>query len=328
MGQRANLVIVPEGGRYELYYSHWRANTLDSDLFWGPAVALDFIRRQQPTTEWLDERWCEGGAVMDLPRRHLLWFGGEDTHFDVHVRRVLLELMRQFWPGWTVTWASEGVADLARYVGKCVDDVLVERPPPRSLENLFAPYRTNSIVSMRAGDVTRAYAVPMRIGDIWPAGEALCAALEDAPTDGQAPICTDEAEPPRGGIHVDASARRVLLWTAAWTPDGERRLASSWAGWTTCYAGDRFEEHVAPLDGRLAFASRPAAELVENVRTIVLRQPVDFSGTLDAVTNALRAAGKHVEAVNPLGRVDARPAEVGTPEAFERAVAAWSARTP
>jgi hypothetical protein len=82
VGQRANLLIVGADG-YELFYTHWRANTLDADLFFGPDPALAFIRSQRSTAEgaeWLDETWAEGGAVLAPTRRELLWFGGEDVH--------------------------------------------------------------------------------------------------------------------------------------------------------------------------------------------------------------------------------------------------------
>jgi hypothetical protein len=42
MGQGANLVILEhgwEGPERHLYYTHWRANTLGCDLFWGPEHA-------------------------------------------------------------------------------------------------------------------------------------------------------------------------------------------------------------------------------------------------------------------------------------------------
>ena len=38
MGQRANLAIVDDG-TYELFYSHWCANTLDYDVFLGSRIS-------------------------------------------------------------------------------------------------------------------------------------------------------------------------------------------------------------------------------------------------------------------------------------------------
>ena len=66
MGHRANLIVV-QYGKYELFYSHWAANTLTHDLFWSPEFATAFIRMQRKVDEsyWLDEVWAEGGAVAD-----------------------------------------------------------------------------------------------------------------------------------------------------------------------------------------------------------------------------------------------------------------------
>ncbi len=99
MGQRANLLIVT-GGAYELCYTHHRANTLDHDLFWGPDYALGFIRAQRRVTDadWLNDVWAEGGAVMDLDRRVLLWFGGEGVLYEVPLRRAHTRLMAASWP--------------------------------------------------------------------------------------------------------------------------------------------------------------------------------------------------------------------------------------
>ena len=81
MGQRANLAIG-NANNYELFYSHWCANTLPRDLFWGADHALEFISRQRAVSRddgWLDTVWAEGGAVIDPNDRVLLLFGGEDV---------------------------------------------------------------------------------------------------------------------------------------------------------------------------------------------------------------------------------------------------------
>jgi len=103
-----------------------RSVTLTRDLFWGAEHALAFIRVQRPVDDagWLDDVWAEGGAVLDLDRKHFLLYGGEDVLNDVPLRRVYLEWLGRVWNGWTVRWACEGIADLADYVGYPRDKVL------------------------------------------------------------------------------------------------------------------------------------------------------------------------------------------------------------
>lgn len=118
MGQRANLIVIEHAERM-LYYDHWCANRLDDELFWGPRFALDFVRQLDPVDDsmWLDDVWCEGAAVIDVDAKSLLWFGGEDTLYEIPRRRLFLELMERNWPGWVIRWADEGIMSVADCLG-------------------------------------------------------------------------------------------------------------------------------------------------------------------------------------------------------------------
>lgn len=162
MGQRATLFVVAEAGT-ELYYSHWRANTLDRDLFWGPEVATAFARAQRSEAEGaslLDDVWCEGAAVVDHTMRTLLWFGGEGTCYSVPRRRLYCRMMRFFWPGWTILWAYEGSADIADYLGipqdrVCRADYHQSENLPAVLDTPENPGWSSTMISIRQEGRTR-----------------------------------------------------------------------------------------------------------------------------------------------------------------------------
>jgi hypothetical protein len=134
MGHRANLVIV-ENQEHQLFYSHWCANSLDRNLFWGVEHSLAFIRLQEEVNElgWLDEVWAEGGVVVDLDNKILLLFGGEDLIYDILLRHFYLQLIQQVWRGWTVKWAYQGIVDIAGYVGHFYDRVVTNTENTYSL---------------------------------------------------------------------------------------------------------------------------------------------------------------------------------------------------
>jgi hypothetical protein len=117
MGQRANRLLV-SNSTYRLFYCHWCANTLDRDLFWGPEHAVAFTLQQQAVGEggWLDDKWAEGGAVIDTDRRFPLFYGGEDILYHLPLRWVYLDLLRRVWKGWEIRWAHNGIFDIAAYV--------------------------------------------------------------------------------------------------------------------------------------------------------------------------------------------------------------------
>ncbi|MGZ7441798.1 hypothetical protein [Paenibacillus sp. TH7-28] len=125
MGQRANLIIV-RNNYYELYYSHWCASTLPQDLFWGEQHAVKFIEMQKQVDEsgWLDDVWAEGGAIVDLDKKKLVFYGGEDILYHVPLRNLDLKLMRTIWSGREIAWAYEGILDLANYVGYPKEKIL------------------------------------------------------------------------------------------------------------------------------------------------------------------------------------------------------------
>jgi hypothetical protein len=176
MGSRANLILTTgsdgeRSGAYELYYCHWCASSLTSDLFWGPEHAPAFVRQQrrfetddqrqrgwlervvasarhwrrQPQRQrseastprgWLDEVWAEGGALIDAQRRVLLLFGGEAILYDIPLRRFYLRLLQRVWRGWDVRWAYEGIVDQADYLGLPRELVLVPAGDDESWDDL------------------------------------------------------------------------------------------------------------------------------------------------------------------------------------------------
>ena len=140
MGHRANLIVVRDG-RYDLRYSHWAANTLPRDLFWGPDHGVAFTEAQPAAGDdgWLDNVWAEGGSVINTDARVFRLFGGEDLQYDVPLRRLYLALLAAVWQGWDVGWAHEGIADLADHAGYPRDRVLTAKPDEGFTPDLRPP---------------------------------------------------------------------------------------------------------------------------------------------------------------------------------------------
>lgn len=341
MGQRANLLIVT-GGAYELYYTHHRANTLDHDLFWGPEYALGFIRAQRRLNppEWLDDVWAEGGAVLDLDRRVLLWFGGEDLLFEVALRREHAKLMAHVWAGWTVRWANGGIVDMADYVGHPRAAVTsAEKGGPSKALTVADALRTgdarssDTIASVRSrSGRMRAALLLMGCQEILSLGEIIVGAAEVAPG-WTTELATDWSDDRRqlGGFHVDVPARTVDFWSADTLGESEvqRWVRDQWPGWSVTFHGDRLESQLERASGHVRIDLPDRSVLVNRLRRLLLR-PDDVgrpSGAESAVAFAQRLAGKGDMAkvsINPAALYDAQlsiPLEVRT-RLFDAAVAA------
>jgi hypothetical protein len=304
-------LLIVEEGQYELFYSHWCANTLTRDLFWGPEHAVQFVRMQRQVDEsgWLDEVWAEGAAVVDLDRQILLLFGGEDILYDIPLRRVYIEFLRRVWKGWDVRWAYEGIAAIADYVGYPRSKVL----SPGKLETVcslaFAEKRdwTDTVASIRwaAGDVR-----------LYPLAGYAEAYLSSGPSLLNSPEAEHGLEVlslakyiegfPVGGFHIEVPSQTVEFWMANDAPDVMARVRKCWPGWTLLWHRDAFEFQADRTQGLLRFPTRSRPALEKQVTQMLLVE-AGRSGA-DAIwelSEQDRAEGKTVE-INPWALRDDR----------------------
>jgi hypothetical protein len=307
MGQRANLIIV-ENGEYELYYDHWCANALDRYLFWGVQQAVDFFRKhdQQDENWWLDDVWCEGGAVIDLDKYVLLWFGGEDISYEIPLRRVLLELMQKNWTGWEIVWAYEGIADLADYVGYDRRNVIADKKDEGSFTkqkiiDIFNISEEDSVISIRnlKGEIE---IYPMNIAfvlnkfllygsDLLKLRQytnALSEWLYVNRYDGDDSF-------PKAGIHIDMQNKRIDFWSCREHIFDFDKLAKAWKGYRIVYQKDNFETQLNLTDGKLKFPARSRDLLVKMVKGIVCHDTADPIERLNSTTELIKSQGRDVE---------------------------------
>jgi hypothetical protein len=275
MGSRANLVILRDGGM-ERYYTHRDAQLLDVVLFWGPALALAWIREQSPNEgPWLDIVWAEGGVVIDPVHQTVLWWGGDGLVFDVPEQRVVLALMRQLWQGWEVRWAHEGVADLADAVGAPRADLLATRPPQDSGAPLSPPDDpdgVDTVLSVRRVDHSTAHFPlgAMNIERVLFAQNLLSAADFGGGTHLDLRRHTSF---PTGGAVVDVARRTVSFWSAPDVPDAEALVCKQCPGWQVAWHRDRYESQLEAVDG-LTFPDIDVAAVLARLRARLVNEDV------------------------------------------------------
>ncbi|CAN7634234.1 hypothetical protein LJR153_004824 [Paenibacillus sp. LjRoot153] len=300
MGQRANLVIVQQDG-YDLYYNHWCANTLPSDLFWGPEHAISFIQAQKKVdqTDWLDDIWAEGGAVIDEAKKLLLFYGGEDMQSNIPYRRLFLELMQRVWGDWEIHWAHEGIVDLAEFVGVSRDKVLSGKDDDLANVNLRPPGAMDwidTIGSIKFEDEeTLIFPLDGGIEGYLLHGPELLQNCNKSFGYKQFHMEEWASDFPSSGFHIDIKNKQIEIWYADVFSNIVQRLQEKWQDWKVIDNFDRYEAQIEILRGRLQFQTEESSKILSEIKASLLRSPTNPLESLSTLVTRLQKDGKEVK---------------------------------
>jgi hypothetical protein len=244
MGNRANIVVV-ENHDWQLYYSDWAGCRILDALIGGPDAALRYVRSLQHCSkaEWTDPMWADGGALIDLDRRRLLFFG-EELMVEMPVRRALMTVLAELWPGFEIGWAYDGTTELAGYVGATLRESRWDRKPTiRPTHDRDVLCHLVSVVN--AVGQLRMWPLYWDLSEAW-RGPQL---LDVLPGRGLKKLALNMI--PEGGVHIDVGAKTVGAWQTADGMGIFQALPELWSGWQTECWEDRYEEQVARCGGSL-----------------------------------------------------------------------------
>ncbi|MEU0878018.1 hypothetical protein ABZ345_05420 [Lentzea sp. NPDC005914] len=254
MGDRANVIVVRENGTHELYRTGWAVG-IDLDLVDGPTPVLAMLPGLRQDG-WLDDTTAQGGMLLDLGRKVLLFLAWEGRSTELRHRAAVFELIRAAWPGWEVRWLYDGSAELREYVGldpeyvRCRDSGLSSAPflAPDD-EDLAGPDPGGVVITVGAGRchvASDAFDHPVR------EGVALLDRLANAPGHGSCSLHVN------AGIHLNPE-RLHLGWWSLYSSPQAYQVPELWPGWTVEFWQDDWERHIRASD-RFAPAAFDAGE--------------------------------------------------------------------
>lgn len=244
MGDRANVIVVRENGTHELYRTGWAVG-IDLDLLEGPTPVLAMLPGLRQDGWWLNDTMAQGGILLDLGRKVLLFFAWEGPSTELRHRAAVFELIRAAWPGWEVRWLYGGSAELREYVGldpgyvRCRDAAPSVAPllAPHD-EDLAGPDPGGVVITVSTG---RCHVASDAFDHPVSEGAALLDRLADAPGHGGCHLHVNS------GIHIDPE-RRHLGWWSLYSSPQAYRVPELWPGWTVEFWQDDWERHVRASD--------------------------------------------------------------------------------
>jgi hypothetical protein len=100
MGQRVNYILKKKDS-LEIYYHHWGANTIASDLYLGENKFLDFVKTCTKVDEFLTEIWMEGCVIVDFENK-ILGFWYWEFPRSTSIENYFLERLSKKWEDWNI----------------------------------------------------------------------------------------------------------------------------------------------------------------------------------------------------------------------------------
>ncbi|WP_245848632.1 hypothetical protein [Mycobacterium palustre] len=276
---------------WQLYYSHWAGCRILDALIGGPELALRYAQslRRCPKDQWVDPLWADGGAVVDLDRRRLLFFGDE-LMVDMAERRALMRVLGAVWPDYAIGWAYDGTVELAGYVGaELPSQSWNHRPDLRPARDPNSLCHLVSVVD--AGGQLRLWPLWWGLSMAWH-GPTL---LEKLPGRGARSLILGKI--PEGGVHVDVPRKTVGAWQTADTMGIFQGLPHVWGGWRTECWEDRFEEQAVRCRGALRLPTPDLAAGIDSAQAWLTKRV--FQGFMDSPAGQVLQIAQLVAPIGP-----------------------------
>lgn len=261
MGHRAQFVVVRDG-RQRRYYDQWAALFVHRELIWGPEETDRWLQKMTEMDEgdWMGAGDAEGGALVDLDARRLVWFGVEESLAVPRVRRLHGRLLAAAWQGFQVSHADRGLADVAEALGESdqlesfdddyrpetLADVVHEEEEDADWEEDEEdsdegdePDDVIAWVTVREADGnTRHWHLETLPLELLTGGEPALAKLRELPS-AEVPPESRVME----GVWFDVAQQKVGLWGSAGLRRRLDEVTESLGPWTTNWSEEGYSEH-------------------------------------------------------------------------------------
>jgi hypothetical protein len=302
MGHRTNLIII-ENGEKKVFYDHWIAINLDKTLFWDFTFALEYFKAQEKVDErmWLDELFAEGGAVLDVDKKYLLWFACGDIGRFVPYRRKFLELQRKTWEGWEVEWATRGVVDMAEYVGYPKENVFNDFRWDEENMTLKMPKAKCKVDGIgcwidKNGDA-KLYPYNWYHGkDFLELGSEIFDLMQNTESFSELNLAKWRCKFPKCGFVIDEKARIIEFWEASPCANSVNRLKAVWDDWEIIWHQDNYEFQLDKLKGKLVFPKVSERKISKQIEERLLEPAINNPLNLViGLMNALKNEGIDVQ---------------------------------
>lgn len=226
--------ILKENKEVEIFANHRGDYTFLSDIFLGPILTREFIKRQTKIESTKGDN-AISAVVLDFDNNELLieiYQGEEEDGTGIFFTEMLLKFLEIRYPGWSINYATNGILDRQKYISgtnhKKIETYDYEKygwDEPRGV-----------LISIKDSSETKVFWNEKSLYEIIPEGIDFVLNLENQNT-------IPENRFPFGGIHVDYIDKKMFFWYFNPTPQAESWAKKYWEDFQVSFLFNGYGNH-------------------------------------------------------------------------------------
>ncbi|NQX85923.1 MAG: hypothetical protein HRT67_08455 [Flavobacteriaceae bacterium] len=231
--------IIKENDEIEIFANYRGDYTFLSDIFLGPILTKEFIKRQTKLESTKGDN-AFSAIVLDFDNKELLIEIYQDEEEDgsgIFSTEILLKILEARYPGWSIKYATNGILDRQKYL---------------SIRNyksiVFCDYDKDgwdeprgTLISLNDNSETKIFWNELSLYELIPKGTDFILNEENQDN-------VPENRFPFGGIHVDFNDKKMFFWYFNPTPQAEKWAIKYWKGYEVSFLFNGYRNHFNILE--------------------------------------------------------------------------------
>lgn len=231
--------LIKENDEIEIFANYRGDYTFLSDIFLGPILTKEFIKRQNKLESTKGDN-AFSVVVLDFDNKELLieiYQGEEEDGSGIFLTEILLKMLEIRYPGWSIKYATNGMIDRQAYL-----------PAGNYLDIVFCDYDKEgwdeprgTLISLNDNSETKIFWNELSLYELIPKGADFFLNEKN-----QHDIPKNRF--PFGGIHVDLNDKKMYFWYFNPTPQAEEWAIKYWKGYEVSFLFNGYRNHFNRLE--------------------------------------------------------------------------------
>jgi predicted glutamine amidotransferase len=226
--------IIKENEEVEIFANYRGDYTFLSDIFLGPILTKEFIKRQTKLESTKGDN-AFSAVVLDFDNKELLieiYQGEEEDGSGIFTTEILLKLMEVQYLGWSIKYATNGILDRQEYISY----INYRETETYDFEKGSSDEPRGVLISLKDNSETKTFWNESSLYEIIPKGTDFILKVENQ-------NIIPENRFPFGGIHIDFNEKKMFFWYFNPTSQAEKWANKYWKDFQVSFLFNGYRNH-------------------------------------------------------------------------------------